>query len=404
MPTANEMLFDLEVHHAIALERLKTGTAHQAVGYLNGIDVALREHLLAGLGTIAERGADLSRATERRLAKIGGGVAKIRGEAFGALEDDLVGALGDVAVYEAEFQKEAIERVVPVKMDLSLPSKAALAGALLLPFRGKKLKEWTGNLKQVDTDLIKAEIRIGLSDGNTTDQLVRRVMGTRASRFRDGAINKTRHNLEAIVRTAVKHVTQTAKETFWKVNPAIKRVRYTAILDGRTTFRCLSLDGKIYPVGVGPRPPQHFRCRSDMYPVLDGMEIVGDRTYVVDTRTPGQLRVDFRRLARSEAGDSVWRHMGPISRRRAIQRQRSRWATQNIGRVPAKTTYAEWFSQQSAAFQDDMLGPARGRLYRQGELKLDRFVDHRGKPYTLDTLKKREKEAFEQASAANRAA
>lgn len=68
------------------------------------------------------------------------------------------------------------------------------------------------------------------------------------------------------------------------------------------------------------------------------------------------------------------------------------------GQVPSKVTYAEWLKRQPAGFQDDVLGRTRGRLFREGGLKVDRFVDARsGRSFTLDQLRRKETAAFSRA-------
>lgn len=60
-------------------------------------------------------------------------------------------------------------------------------------------------------------------------------------------------------------------------------------------------------------------------------------------------------------------------------------------------TYGEWLKRQPASVQDDILGKAKGKLFRTSELPVDRFVDRAGQEYTLEQLRKRESEAFERA-------
>jgi hypothetical protein len=59
------------------------------------------------------------------------------------------------------------------------------------------------------------------------------------------------------------------------------------------------------------------------------------------------------------------------------------------GQVPESTTYAEWLSKQSTARQDEILGPERGRLIREGGLKLSAFYNDKGKLLTLEDLRRR---------------
>ena len=67
------------------------------------------------------------------------------------------------------------------------------------------------------------------------------------------------------------------------------------------------------------------------------------------------------------------------------------------GQVPAKVNYQQWLSAQSAELQDDILGPTRGKLFREGGLTLDNFVNRQGDQIPLDELMKKHKAAFEAA-------
>ena len=66
------------------------------------------------------------------------------------------------------------------------------------------------------------------------------------------------------------------------------------------------------------------------------------------------------------------------------------------GHVSATATYSGWFAQQDSMFQREWLGPKRYELYRKGGYSIDRFVDPRGKEYTLEELKKRDAQTFKE--------
>lgn len=106
-----------------------------------------------------------------------------------------------------------------------------------------------------------------------------------------------------------------------------------------------------------------------MIAVLDGSGIVGQRPFVRSTQT------GKKRVFKSDA-------------------DRRRWQEKNIGTVPATTTYEQWLSRQSRSFQDEVLGPTRGRLFRTGRISLDKFVDRRGNELTLADLEDLVPDAF----------
>ena len=62
--------------------------------------------------------------------------------------------------------------------------------------------------------------------------------------------------------------------------------------------------------------------------------------------------------------------------------------------MPAKVNYQEWLGRQSYQFQNDVLGVNRARLFRDGKVPLDRFVDKSGRQYTLAELARRDRQAF----------
>jgi len=146
------------------------------------------------------------------------------------------------------------------------------------------------------------------------------------------------------------------------------------------------MSGKALPAGAellipkGARPPAHMACRSLMTAVIDDVGVVGQRPFVTDTRTRVKREVDFRKIAKEQG--------------RTISSVRKQWAKDNIGVVPAKTTYNQFLKRQSAGFQNDVLGKTKGKLFRQGKLSVDEFVDRRGNEFTLAQLAETKPEAF----------
>lgn len=75
----------------------------------------------------------------------------------------------------------------------------------------------------------------------------------------------------------------------------------------------------------------------------------------------------------------------------AFSRARIRELT---GPVPGKLTYQTWLGRQTVEFQDGALGPTRGKLFRDGDLTLDSFVNRAGDEIPLNQLARTEREAF----------
>ena len=147
--------------------------------------------------------------------------------------------------------------------------------------------------------------------------------------------------------------------------------QYLATLDSRTTPICRSLDGKTYPVDMGPIPPLHWNCRSLRVPFL------GDD----DMAARPEKRATKQLLDREGLTG-------------AARRARIRELT---GQAPSGTTYVDFLKRQPVAVQDDILGTTKAKLWRKGGLSLDKFVDRNGSELTLSQLARAEKEAFKSA-------
>lgn len=349
MPTANEEILDATIRHTVWLERLKSGEVKRIVALLNKADNDLVNQITARLAKIEKRGYDLGPATTERLKKLLAEIREQRKAAYAAAYDLSQDGMLDFAKYEADYQASLIETAgTSVGVDLAIvqPTVAQLKAVVSSqPFQGRILKDWFSDLSTTSAARVSDAVKIGITEGQTIDQIVRRIRGTKAKGFADGILAIDRRNAESVVRTAVAHVANRAKETMFEENTdIIEGVKWVAVIDGRTTPQCRANDGKIFPVGKGPRPPLHFGCRSVTIAYLGPTKIKGTRASA-------------------------------------------------IGPVPDDMTYGEWLKKQSASIQDDILGKSKGKLFRNG-LPIDRFVDASGKEYTLKDLKKRDAEIY----------
>lgn len=352
--TANEYLLDASIAHQIGLMRFSTATVRKIIAMLNRTEDDLLKQILKY--DFTEVGGSYS---QRRLEKMLEAVRLITKEAYGNVTKELDDEFKGLTAYEAEYQLTMLQAAVTIKLDLVSPTPSHLWAAVnSRPFQGKYLKEWYSGLEAGAQARLRDAIRTGWVEGETIDQMVRRIRGTRALQYRDGILETSRRGAEMVVRTAVNHVSNSARNELYQSNSSvIKGVRWVATLDGRTTLVCASRDGTVYPLDKGPRPPAHPNCRSTTVPVLKSWKEMG--------------------INLSEAPEGTRASMD--------------------GQVPSSSTYDTWLRKKDTAFQEDILGVQKAKLFRDGQLTLDRFVDRAGAEYTLDELRKREKAAFELA-------
>src|SRR5690606_8444642 len=270
MPSANEKLNERATRHQVYLLRYSGSLRNKLIAHLNRVE----DDLLAQI----RKRADAGTFTEWRLNKILEDVRDIlreaQSESYGILRDDLL----SFARYEAGHAAEGLRSALQVEFNITRPAPAQLRAAVLSrPFQGRILREWVSELTDAQRRNLRNAIRIGFTEGESIDAIVRRIRGTRAQQFRDGVFETTRRQAEALVRTAVNHTATKARDYLYEENADIvKGVQWISTLDSRTTAICMARDQKVYPLNSGPRPPAHPNCRSTTAPVLkDASEIFG---------------------------------------------------------------------------------------------------------------------------------
>jgi SPP1 gp7 family putative phage head morphogenesis protein len=353
--TANEELVDRGIRHAIHLTRLRTGVRNDILAILND-DVLpdLEATLTRRLRRFKARGFDTGPHTTKRIQDM---IRVMRSEVAAGMElmdAELRAQLAELGLTEAEWQTARMNAAKPGDLAFVFESPGSRQVAAIMnsrPFEGELLKDWWSGLTSSTQDKIARQLQIGITEGETNAQIIRRLVGTGAARFEDGTFGGLRRNVSAIVQTASNHMSTQAREMTYEANADIvKGVQIVATLDTRTTEICMSEDGKVYPVGEGPRPPFHFNCRTTTVPVLRSLRELG---IPVDSVAP--------------------------STRASM-----------TGQVPAKQTYNQWLKKQPAAIQDEALGPTKGKLFRKHNLSVDSFVDDKRRVLTIDQIREME--------------
>lgn len=411
MATLADRYQDELIRHAVELERYKGGLAERAIAILNETEDDLEMLLRRRLARLRPGAATFDRQATH-LERLLKAVRDQRAAAHLAMRNAVKAELFELGKDEVGFLQGAFERAAQIEdLFLAAPVASAVRAAITSrPFVGRNLGQWFQSLQAADARALEQAIRIGFIEGQTVDQIVRRVRGTRANQFTDGALQITRRNAETVVRTGVQHAANAARDAVFAENSDIILGQvWTSTLDGRTTPICQARDGKVsvpegtaIPPGLEPlsppqaRPPAHPNCRSVMVPMMNPEGVLGNRPFVRSTQRRQAREVNFRESAREKAG-SRWRSMSRSERNAATRRAREAWARDNIGTVPAQTDYQSWLRRQPASFQDEVLGTTRAKLFREGGLSLDRFIDASGKRYNLNQLRRREASAFRAA-------
>jgi SPP1 gp7 family putative phage head morphogenesis protein len=340
--SANTQLRDKTIAHSIYLQRYYSSTSKKVMDLLRETE----KDLVRQLKTLDLDNQMTIPQIDARLES----VRAILNEGYALAGKELISDMHDAAEYEQEWQIKAVNESTPIVLDMVAVAPVTLFAAVeSKPLQGKLIKEWIDKLDQDSYTRIQDAVRMGLVEGQSYNDVVKRITGTKALQYTDGVIALNNRQTQALVSTAMAHATNTARDEFYQENADLyKGVQWVSTLDQRTSSICQARDGKVYPLDTGIRPPAHFRCRSAMVPILKSWQALGLKN--------------------------------PSGRTRASM----------DGQVAQTETYQSWLKKKPATFQDEVLGQERAKLFRDGT-PLDRFVDDSGHTYTLEQLKKIEK-------------
>lgn len=381
MASAAEIYASAVLLHQVYLRRYATKKVKEMLRLLEAADKDLVRKLRADLAEIASP-FSASTLKRKRWKALLQDISAAREAAFQVLKERLEPELNELAGIEAAVEQRLLVTSIPIEVDFAKVSLPAVAAAVeSKPFNGLSLGQWWDSVAESDKRRLISAVQMGIVEGEGIDRIVRRVVGSKADNFADGTLSATRGAVEGLVRTSVNHVSNAAREEVWTANSdVIDGLRWTATLDGRTSAVCRGRDGKIYPLDSGPRPPAHWRCRSVMIAVMNGIALVGNRPSVVDTRTREKREVDFRALAKKQ-GISV----------AEVRRQ---WAQKNISQVDGNLNYNDWLRGQNKSFIEEILGKEKAKAFMTGKVRLDQFIDNSGAELSLKELRSMYPEAF----------
>lgn len=391
MKTANEELMDALIRHQIWLLRYSGTVRNQIYRLLGKSESDIADKIRA----YELKGAGLSNPEEyKRLQALYAAIKEMRLQAWGEVDNFFSDEMKGLMYQEPVTLSNVVQTILPVSVSTVVPS-APLLRAMVMdkPFEGRVMADWVSTLAQNDILRMQNAIQLGMVAGEPMDKIAKRVAGSATLKGSDGTTALTRRQIDAVTRTAVQHVANNARSEWFRENSDIVSMeQFVATLDSRTTPVCRAEDGKRYPVGQGPIPPLHYNCRSLRVAVFND-KLLGNRPANPTTE----------KLLVQEYSDE--NGLGDIKERDNLPRGQKgkydEWARGRIrelvGPIPASSTYQTWLEKQSRAFQEDVLGVAKSKLFRDGGLTLDKFVDNNGNELTLNDLASKHADAFRAA-------
>lgn len=256
-----------------------------------------------------------------------------------------------VAQVEEAFAHQQLQRSVGAAVDINTKLRGREYWRSVMttdPIQGHVMGDWWKQQRRDTAFQFRRQVQLGMTQGETVDQIVRRVRGRVVrGQLVGGVMGVSRKHAQTLVRTAINQVSNTAAFRTYEANQDVtKTYRYHATLDSSTSEICISLDGKEFAYGEGPTPPQHWGCRSTIVPEVD------------------------------------WEGLG-LSKPDPGQRAAGK------GTVSADTDYSGWLRDQPDKVQNTVLGKGKAELFRSGKLDLRTLVRQDGTSYTLEQLQDR---------------
>lgn len=356
-----DKIADRFTRHAVDISRFDVHVQSKTLALLNELDQKIQDQLarLDPTATLYQR---------RRLDALSKAVKGDIQASYSEIKLDHRQDLVQLAEGVAEASADAVNQVAKVSlMNVGLPQEVLKALADDSLVQGAPAREWwsrqAGSLYQRFNDSVKE----GMFRGETLGQIVGRVRGKKEFNFKDGVMERSRREAEALVRTSIQSVANGARMETFRDNPdVVKGNQALSVLDDRTTEVCRARSGMAWYLDGTPMegttiafpgdPPWHFGCRTVWIPVT----------------------FSWKELAKNkDLGKDVQDEVDKIPK--------STQASMD-GQVADDLTYEGWLGTKPEAFQRDVLGDGKWELWKQGKLSLKDMVDQKGRPLTIVQL------------------
>lgn len=287
-------------------------------------------------------------------------IRQITEQSWGGIWAGVDGQWPELMQQEANFQYELYDDFAPetlVNIDANMVTiPPMVVGSASAVQAGVWAQYVTNNISDT-VRRVDGLVQRGVREGLTVDDMTRQLRGRydrRTKEYKGGTLTGLQSKrAEALVRTGVSHHTNAVRDAFAEDNDDVVTARiFFATLDNRTTTICLSnhlrewkIDDKSYP-----RLPLHFNERS---------------VYILKTKGLNPLDTT-RRVKGGKPGDDE---------------------EYDFETIKANVSSSTWLKRQPRWFIEESLGKERAKLFIDGGLDINSFVDITNRPLTLEELK-----------------
>tara|TARA_R110000823_G_scaffold203197_1_gene334046 strand:+ start:13622 stop:15397 length:1776 start_codon:yes stop_codon:yes gene_type:complete len=335
---ATEDLLDTVTRHQILIQRLSGGEASKVKTGIKRLTRKVKKEL----------GETLTPYKRARYQQILYDLQQYAKNIYDEIEQGVGKYADDFINYEAEFSSDAFTKATGTSFNLPSPNQLRSAYGTNVMYLNpnsysRTFEELMSSWSRQSVNQFNQILRDGFALGQTSKQMVNQVRQH---------VSLKGNQIETLIRTGTNHLATVARsETMDENKDLLEGYEWVATLDSRTTFICMSRDGIIYPISnniiKSPKPPAHYGCRSTIVP---------------------EVKKRFDLLADEEES-------------------RPSIGSSGVKVIKGKVNYEQWLRRQSKAFQIEVLGKQRQKLFSEQKLPLSRFVDNSGKTLTLSQLR-----------------
>lgn len=257
-----ELTSDDYVRLQILLERFKASESKSFMRLVTALDNSVKEVLAAGeLSEMSQPAvAKINSIVDNRLRDLGSGI-------IADIEDRLRNFVREQAKIEANLLGIVYQ---PRWENLAFNVPIGIDGADRGSNVGAFIDHWWRDIRSK----VFGAINRGAFEKIKNSGLNANIRGTRALHYKDGLLDTIRRSAVGTTNTAIQHLGISVRELLMQ-STGTKKVMWSAMLESKTCPRCGALDGRVFEINKGPRPPLHHSCRCIMMPFDDRKEIVG---------------------------------------------------------------------------------------------------------------------------------
>ena len=350
--------------------------------------------------------ADYTAAAQERYLELQRRILLLRAKSFSAALEYMTKQSEALAANEVKWAKAISKRVAAPPSGGFTPVGTGRISAVVKYANveeGMTLEESIAAAAQEDARRISAICRDGLRRDRTIDEIAKTLRGTKAANYEDGVLNLSRAEAEQLARTGCCGIADEAKMQFYLANSDIIRgVRHVATLSGNTCLVCGSYDGMVWripeDVHLIPKLGIHPNCRCVHLPVTE-MDDINSST------RPAEAANFWKEAEEQYNREHPGKRFSDLSRStrlkyyyKAQRDYEKRTGKPAFDQVPQNMSFEEWLKTKDDRYLETYFGPTRFKLYKEGKLPLRKFINpETNRAFTIDDLKKRDKEAFRRA-------